>query len=64
MTEITTIEAARLLGLRLRIVQRYCAAGRLRARRIGRMWLVDLASVREFRRASVGRPKKNLSTQP
>lgn len=43
--ELTTVEAAALLGVSDSIVRRHCRAGVLSARRIGRSWLIDRGSV-------------------
>ncbi|MCL2455022.1 MAG: helix-turn-helix domain-containing protein [Micrococcales bacterium] len=43
--EITVPEAADVLGLSARRVRQLIGAGRLRARRVGRQWLVDGASL-------------------
>lgn len=43
--ELTTTEAAALLGVSDGIVRRWCRDGRLPARRSGRAWLIDRGSV-------------------
>lgn len=59
MDAITTPEAAAELGVSVERVSQLVRAGRLRARRAGRVWLIDRASLRTFRRLPAGRPKKN-----
>lgn len=43
--EITTLEAATRLDVGERQVRNLCRSGRLRARKVGRSWLVDAAAV-------------------
>ena len=59
MDAITTPEAAAVLGVSVERVSQLVRAGRLSARRAGRVWLIDRASLRAFRRLPPGRPKKN-----
>jgi excisionase family DNA binding protein len=56
---ITTQQAAEILGVSERTIQRYAEQGVLRAERIGlRTWLVREADLRRLKRPKVGRPKK------
>ena len=61
--EITTHEAAKILDRKVRWVRRLCACGKLRARKVGRDWILDRRSVIHLRdhRVKPGRPrnKKN-----
>lgn len=54
--EITTTTAAERLGVTPRRVRQYIIEGRLRARKIGRDYLVDPESVEEFRPRPTGNP--------
>ena len=57
MTEpITTAAAAERLGVTRRRVLQYIEEGRIRARKIGRDYLVDPESVDEFRPRPTGNP--------
>jgi excisionase family DNA binding protein len=42
--------AAGFLGISSQMVRRQCAAGRLKAHRLGRAWLVERASVENYRK--------------
>ena len=60
-TEITTTEAAKLLGVSDQRVRVLIKEGRLAARMVLRgLWAVDLDSVREFERKKGGRPRKGI----
>ena len=48
---ITTAEAAEMLGLAERTVQRLCQTGELRAERGTRSWTVEKVSVKELIKA-------------
>ncbi|WP_420898954.1 helix-turn-helix domain-containing protein [Janibacter melonis] len=52
--ELTTTEAAALLGVSDGIVRRWCREGRVRARRSGGSWLIDSGSVGDLRDARRG----------
>lgn len=55
--EITTIAAAELLGVTPRRVRQYIEGGRLRARKIGRDYLVDAEGVAAFKPRPTGNPE-------
>lgn len=62
---MTVTQAAEMLGLRPSVVRRYVQTGRLRAERVNpRLYLVDAASLEEFRQQPrprgwpKGRPRK------
>ena len=55
--EITTTAAAELLGVTPRRVRQYIEGGRLKARKIGRDYLVDAGSVAAFRPRPIGNPQ-------
>jgi excisionase family DNA binding protein len=48
-TELTTAQAAKILGLKPRRVRVFCATGRLKARRHGSEWAITAESVEAFR---------------
>jgi len=54
---ITTTAAAERLGVTRRRVLQYINEGRLRARKIGRDFLVDPESVDEFKPRPIGNPE-------
>ncbi len=61
MTEIiTTPQAAQRLGVTVDWINKLIRAGHLKARRIGRDWLVDAESVARYQanRRGPGRPRK------
>jgi excisionase family DNA binding protein len=63
-TPLTTYQVAQELGISVRRVQALIRAGKLKARKAGRDWLIiydDLAAVRERRS---GRPKKENTDGP
>jgi excisionase family DNA binding protein len=41
-------EVARLLRVTVRTVERYCAQGKLRAVKVGRLWRIPRSSLEEF----------------
>ncbi|MFI5931277.1 helix-turn-helix domain-containing protein [Actinoplanes sp. NPDC051494] len=47
--ELSTTEVARLLGASSGYVRRLCRTGRVSARRVGRAWLIDQASLDAWR---------------
>ena len=58
--EITTEEAAAILGVTPSRVRQYVMEGRLPCRRLGRhMLLFSAADVKKFRKLPTGRPKSN-----
>jgi excisionase family DNA binding protein len=54
---ITTTAAAERLGVTRRRVLQYIAEGRIRAHKMGRDYMVELASVEEFRPRPTGNPE-------
>ena len=59
-TALTTSQAAAALGVSPRRVQAMIRAGRLKAIRFGRDWLIRPADLDAVRVRPVGRPKKIL----
>lgn len=58
---MTTKEAAKILGLKVRQVANLCNKGKLEAKRHGYMWDIDPASVEAYKAAPKdkgGRPRK------
>lgn len=56
---LTTLEAAERLGVGQSRVYQLIEQGRLKAKRIGgRLLLIEVASVRSFKRLPRGRPRK------
>ena len=53
---MTTSEAASALGISVNTVRHQIGAGRLRASRQGRDWLVTAGEVERYRADSLGRP--------
>ena len=49
MNELTTADAATLLGLSLRRTQHLIASGRLKARRVGPIYLINKADVAAYK---------------
>ena len=47
---ISTIEAARLLGVTRERARQLCDEGRLRAQKLGRDWRIEPRAVEEYRR--------------
>ena len=47
-TELTTHEAAQLLGISVRRVQQFIKSGRLKATKFGRDWRLSLKEVQAF----------------
>jgi len=41
-------EVARILRVTVRTVERYCARGKLRAVKVGRLWRIPRSSLEEF----------------
>lgn len=58
--EVSAIEAAEILGLSKVRVCKMCAAGTLKAKKVGNSWVIDRDSVEERKASSpsVGRPRK------
>src|SRR5262245_40295879 len=54
----TTLEAAEILGLDHSMVCRYCRSGRLKAEKLGNMWLIRKPALDAFKRQprDVGNP--------
>ena len=59
MTELTTPQAAQRLGVTVDWINKLIRAGALKARMIGRDWLVDAESVASYQanRPPPGRPR-------
>lgn len=57
---ISTAEAAVSLGVSVRRVQAMIRAGRLKASRLGRDWLIERSALAEVRTRKPGRPSKAL----
>ena len=55
---MTTAQAAKKIGVKLRRIQQLVEKRELKAVRIGRDWLIDSDDVAAFTRRPVGRPKK------
>jgi len=55
---MTTAEAADRLGLTVRAVQKMIEAGRLRARKIGRDYLIEPHALGSIPKQAAGRPPK------
>ena len=55
--DLTTIQAARTLGVTPRRVRQYISEGRLKARLVGRDYLISSRSLAAFRRPPMGRPR-------
>ena len=53
--EMSTQEVAEALGIRVQTVQQVIAAGKLKARKLGRQWLVDAQDVERYRSEHLGR---------
>lgn len=56
MTPVSVTEAAAQLGVSVRRVRQLCEAGRLKADRIGRAWLIDRKALERFKPLPPGRP--------
>jgi len=55
---LTTADAATMLGVSQRRVQALITAGRLRATKHGRDWLICPTDLAAYMRSPVGRPKR------
>ena len=55
---LTTEEAAERLGVAQSRIYQWIAEGRLKATRVGAIYLVDAVAVGSFTRRPTGRPKK------
>lgn len=55
---LTTTDVAKKLGVTPRRVQALISSGRLKARRIGRDWLVDAKDIGAVKVRRPGRPQK------
>lgn len=53
---LTAYEVAEILEVDHSQVCRYCADGKLSARKIGNQWMIREADVRKFKRPPVGNP--------
>ncbi len=63
----TTEEAAQYLGLSINMVAKLCRSGILKARKHGRDWDIDPASVEAYKAAPKdkgGRPRKQPGSAP
>jgi excisionase family DNA binding protein len=58
---ITTVEAARRLGVSRRRIQQYITEDRLPARKLGRDLWIDVRDLAAFQRRPTGRPAKRPS---
>lgn len=58
---ITTTEAAQLSGYDPEHVRRLARAGKIKARKWGRDWMIDGKSLLEYRKREGRRPKKKSS---
>jgi len=59
--ELTAKQVAQELGVSMSFVARLCRNGKLKARKLGRDWFIDPASVEAYKNAPKdkgGRPKK------
>lgn len=61
MKYLTMAEAADRLGLSVSTVRHQAQAGRLRAAKAGRDWLVTEREVERYRAESLGRPGRHRS---
>lgn len=61
--DISTFEAAEMLDLSPRSIARLCRKGRLKAKRMSGVWLVDRQSVEEYRTAAKGKAKRDPRRQ-
>lgn len=59
--DLTTNQTAERLNLSVRRVRVLCEAGRLKARKVGRDWIVDSRSVDRFSPLPPGRPAGKLT---
>ena len=57
MAQVTTTEAAALLGLSPATVRRQIENGAIKARKVGRDWHVTPGEVERYRRDSLGKRK-------
>ncbi len=55
---VTTVQAARILGVTRRRVDALIAAGRLPAHRVGRDWLIQVPDLARVKDRPWGRPPK------
>lgn len=60
--QITTAEAARILGVTSRHVTLLIRSGKLRGQKLGRDWILSRKSVEQFERTPRGRAPKNLAS--
>ena len=60
---ISVAEAAERLGVSEVRVRVLCREGRLDARRVGSVFVIDVASVERFKARPVGRPPKTPPTK-
>ena len=61
MALISTQEAAERLGLSDSRVRGLILAGRLKATKIGKVWIIDTKDLAAVRHRKMGRPRKNPS---
>ena len=57
--ELTTAEAATELGVSRRRVRQYITEGRLKARKLGRDYIIDSRSLAAFKPRRTGRPMRD-----
>jgi excisionase family DNA binding protein len=61
---ITTVEAAKRLGVSRPRIQQYITKGRLKARKIGRDLFIDERDLATFKRRDPGRPSTKADGTP
>jgi len=59
MKFITTAEAAKRLSVTQSRVQKMIAAKRLKATKVGNLWLIDPKDLEALKHRKVGRPRKS-----
>lgn len=58
MDEISVAEAAGIIGVSPMMVRKYVVAGKLAARMVSDVWLIDRQEAERFKRPNRGRPPK------
>ncbi len=58
MKPLTVAEAAAVKGVSTRRIRALCEAGRIRAEKVGRDWLIDPKALDRFEPLPPGRPPK------
>lgn len=61
---MTLREAAVELGVSAGVLRVQVHAGKLRARKVGPIWVVDRREVERYRRESLGRPGRRRRVRP